>query len=507
MIPSSCLNPVRVYDPCHKVYHYVPCGHCDGCVCGKGYNRSTRLSENLARFSHKYFVTLTFADDYLPIAKYDDLTDSFVHPYDFDYDGVIYSVPSEAVILDIDRNESFRDSFKKYKGVPVLSHKLAINFKKRLRKQFSKIYGKQYLFIYIVGEYGPLHYRPHYHCLFGTNAPVRTSIFESLIHSAWSHYNKSTKEFDYEYGRIDVQTVFGKGAARYVSQYLNCISNLPACLSQSLFRPFFQSSPLISGDDLQFKNPSLEKMFSVCSPEMDCESLQDNTCSVSLLPPGLVNRFFPKCYRFDSLIDCDRLQFYAVFQKFSNLSADSFAKCVLDSFSTSNDSVGLCKQLLVDSDYRSSYTRLVRHFYLSRRVCLNARKLNVSLDVYVNRIVLFWSRYELLKLRNFYELQIALLEDSFNPCTLSDLFSLYFDTDDNIKNLGLYLTSFGFPNCNNKLSNLAVQSNYRNLMHNIVLDTTKTKKRNDHFSHNGFVIPSFISKFKIKHNVLSFFKS
>lgn len=506
MIPCSCLSPVRVFDPCRKQYHYVPCGHCDACVCGKGYNRSTRLSETLACYAHKYFVTLTFSDGYLPVAKYDDVTDSFVHPYDYDYDGVVYSVPFVSVEKDLQSNDAFREMYLKYNGIPVLSHKLAINFKKRLRKSFAKNYGKEYLFIYIVGEYGPLHYRPHYHCIFGTNAPVKSSLFESLVHQAWSMYNKSSKTFDSEYGRVDFQTIFGNGAQRYVSQYLNCGSHLPACLSQSLFRPFFQTSPLISGDVLRFKSPTLSEMFSKCSPEMDCVSLQDNTCTLSLLPEGLVNRFFPKCFRFNNLLDGDRLRFYAVFEKFKEFSADSFAKCVLDAFSVCNDSVGLCHQLLVDNDYRASYNRLVRHFYLSRRVCLNARTLNVSLELYVNRISLFWSRYELLKLRNFYELQQTLLDDKLNPCTLQDLFTLYFDTDDNIKNLGMYLENFGYPSASNKLCNLPVQANFSNLMHKIVLDTTKTKKRNDHFSHDGLVRPSFISKFKIKYNVLSFFK-
>lgn len=502
---SPCLHPKRVYNKTLGTYHYVPCGCCDACRAGKGYKLAVRLGENMARFTHKYFITLTFSNDFLPIAFYNSDIDAFVHPYDSDYNGEVYSCSSDVVNTSL-LNKDFRLSYERYGGVPVLSRRIAINFKKRLRKIFAKIYGREYLFVYIVGEYGATTFRPHYHAILCTNAPIQASVLESCVHKAWSYFDKNKQEYICEFGKIDFQRIVSKGVRNYVAQYINSNTNLPPCYSKGDFRPFYQSSPLIVADDLRYKDLNLKTMFSKCSPKTDCVSLCDNTVTDEFIPLSICNRYFPKCINFNKLVHFDRVQLYSLFEKQPFKSAQEFANNVLDSFIVSDNWLFLVKSLCVDSDRTASLNRLIRLYYMSRRVCVNASRLNVSLDLYVYRIELFWSRYELLKLQEFYELQESLLTDNFNPLSVKDLFSLYYNTDDSIKHLHYYYELFNNPTLINSIEFNPYFSNYSNLMRKIVNDTTKTKKRNDYFVSKGYSRPSFLSKFKIKKSCQVFFR-
>ena len=456
MKPSPCLNPKRVYNATLHKWYNVPCGHCAACVCSKGFRLSQRLGETFGRFSYKYFVTLTFSDEYLPIAYYDEQTDSFLHPFDCDYNGVVYSVDSLIVEKSLS-NPDFKRSFEHYNGVPVLSHRLAILFKKRLRQNFKKYYGKEYLFIYIVGEYGPSTFRPHYHCVLCTNAPVSSDRLEMCVRESWSVYDKTQQKYISEYGFINFQRVISKGVRNYVAQYLNCSTHLPLVYSSGLFRPFYQSSPLIDTDDMRFQRTDVQSLFASCSPETSCISLLDNTVTVSLYPLGIINRVFPKCYQFGKLTFSDRVQLYALYEKQPFTRAEEFVNCLLNFYKSDTDVLSFYSSLLVDSDVLASRQRILRSFYISRKVCINAKRLGVTLTEYVQRIDLFWSRYELLKLRKFYELQIDLLEDKYNPCTLKDLFALYYDTEQ-IKHLGYYLNQFDNPCSKDSVSKLSCQS-------------------------------------------------
>lgn len=533
MKPSPCLHPVRIYNDTLGCYINVPCGHCDACVAGKGFHRSERLAENMARFAHKYFFTLTFSDDYLPVAKYDSITESFVHPCDCNYDGVCYSVPALLVEQSL-VNDSFKDTFKKYGGVPVLSRRICILFKKRLRQEFKKYYGKEYLFLYIVGEYGPEHYRPHYHGVLCTNADIQSSVLEMCVRTAWSPSHKGTSKFDsVGYGKIDFQRIISNGVRNYVAQYINCTSDLPLCLQRGDFSQFYQSSRLIVADELRYNASDLKELYFRCSPICESKSLINNSSGTSLLPFGIVNRIFPKCPKFGALSLCDRFQLYSIYERQPFVNVDDFVVNILSCFvdSNFNDPFYLVRYHLVDDDVYASKLRLKKLFYLSRRVCNNARSFGVSLYDYVVQIDLFWSRYELYKLKCFYELQDLLLNDRLHPVKPIQLLSLYYDTPDTTDIL-YYVSLFGVDlpvslsrgvevlhgeprlharhRCDNlsryfDCNNLSLQSDYAHIMKKIVLDTKKTKRRNAFFEKHGIRRRSFISYLKLKKTCQTFF--
>lgn len=493
MVPSPCLSPIRVYNKTLRTWHYVPCGHCDACVCGKGKRRSTRLSECMARYTHKFFVTLTFNDKYLPLAYFDADTNSFVSDFDADYDGVPYSVDFDTVHQDALVCSDLLMSLQKYNALPVLSRRLLILFKKRLRKKFAKLYGKEYLFIYACGEYGPTTFRPHYHVILCTKAKCTTSEIEMCVRKAWSDYDKVAQQYICQYGDIDFQRILSNGVPNYVASYLNCTTHLPKCYATSQFRPFSQTSPQLSNDLCRYGVTDLQELYYKCSPESDCTSFIDNSCFLDVLPTNIINKVFPKCPKFSLLTHVDRSTLYALYEKQPFERASDFVNAILNSYTSLSSVFGLVKSICIDNDLMASKTRLARLFYLSRRVCLNAKSFGVSLNDYVKQIDLFWSRYELLKLRRFYEMQESLLTDKFNPITVPYLFTLYYNTDDNLRSLFHYFDLFALRDFVH-INSIPCQSAYFSLMRKIVMDTTKTKKRNDYFYKQGWKRPMYLPK-------------
>ena len=89
------------------------------------------------------------------------------------------------------------------------------------------------IYIYAVGEYGPESFRPHYHILFGTSAPVKTSVLKECVCSAWQKcYQDGQKSVRRPVGFVDVRRVTNRGGCEnYVAQYLSCTTHLPKVLT------------------------------------------------------------------------------------------------------------------------------------------------------------------------------------------------------------------------------------------------------------------------------------
>ena len=85
----------------------------------------------------------------------------------------------------------------------------------RLRKHLKTALGSyETLHFYAVGEYGPVHFRPHYHILLFTNSKEVSKVLR-LCH------DKSLK-----LGRSDFQIARG-GASSYVASYVNSLASAP----------------------------------------------------------------------------------------------------------------------------------------------------------------------------------------------------------------------------------------------------------------------------------------
>ena len=264
----------------------VDCGQCDYCIHKRAKKASMRVKTAGSAFKYSYFVTLTYDNAHLPLmackvlySEYDDALgisgDTHfgneyhqyipVSEYKCDdnsmlrhifFEQVQGTVPYDREIkehvpvkdnwfLSMDAIRSFINktqavdktdypASKEYGRdnlIPFLNYVDVQNYIKRLRKHlFKKLGSYESLHFYAVGEYGPVHFRPHYHLLLFTNSDEVAEVLRYCHDKSW------------KFGRSDFQRSAG-GASSYVASYVNSLCSAPllyrSCRS---FRPKSRAS-------------------------------------------------------------------------------------------------------------------------------------------------------------------------------------------------------------------------------------------------------------------------
>jgi hypothetical protein len=265
----------------------VDCGQCDYCIHKRAKKASMRVKTAGSAFKYSYFVTLTYDNAHIPLMnckvlhnEYDDALGisgdshfgyekhSFVpvseyscsdssqlhHIFFTQVQGTIpfnrtssqYEEIKDNWFLSMDAIRSFiaktqTDSPYGKNGelsdrygnnlIPFLNYVDVQNYIKRLRKHlFQKLGSYETLHFYAVGEYGPVHFRPHYHLLLFTNSEKVAEVLRYCHDKSW------------KLGRSDFQRAAG-GAASYVASYVNSFSSAPLLYrSCRAFRPKSRAS-------------------------------------------------------------------------------------------------------------------------------------------------------------------------------------------------------------------------------------------------------------------------
>lgn len=264
----------------------VDCGQCDYCIHKRAKKASMRVKAAGSAFKYSYFVTLTYDNDHIPLmnckvlhSEYDDAIgisgdihfgDEYhqyipVSEYQCDDNSALRHIFFEQVqgTVPFDREikeylpardnwflsmGAIRSFISKTQAVdktdypasaqygrdnliPFLNYVDVQNYIKRLRKHlFLKLGSYETLHFYAVGEYGPVHFRPHYHLLLFTNSEKVAEVLRYCHGKSW------------KLGRSDFQRSAG-GASSYVASYVNSLSAAPylyrSCRS---FRPTSRAS-------------------------------------------------------------------------------------------------------------------------------------------------------------------------------------------------------------------------------------------------------------------------
>ena len=264
----------------------VDCGQCDYCIHKRAKKASMRVKTAGSAFKYSYFVTLTYDNANLPLmyckvlhSEYEDVVgisgdihfgDEYhnyvpVSDYQCDdnsvlrhifFDQVQGTVPFDREIkeyvpvkdnwfLSMDAIRSFihktqsldktdypvSEQYGRDNLIPFLNYVDVQNYIKRLRKHlFQKLGSYETLHFYAVGEYGPVHFRPHYHLLLFTNSDEVAEVLRYCHDKSW------------KLGRSDFQRSAG-GAGSYVASYVNSLCSAPllyrSCRS---FRPKSRAS-------------------------------------------------------------------------------------------------------------------------------------------------------------------------------------------------------------------------------------------------------------------------
>lgn len=264
----------------------VDCGQCDYCIHKRAQKASMRVKTAGSAFKYSYFVTLTYDNVHIPLfnckvlhSEYEDAVgisgdihfgDEYhkyipVSEYQCDdnsmlrhifFEQVQGTVPFDREIkeyvpvrdnwfLSMDAIRSFiyktqsvdktdypvSEQYGRDNLIPFLNYVDVQNYIKRLRKYLYKQLGSyETLHFYAVGEYGPVHFRPHYHILLFTNSKEVSKVLRYCHNKSW------------KFGRSDFQTARG-GASSYVSSYVNSLSSAPLLYrSCRAFKPRSRSS-------------------------------------------------------------------------------------------------------------------------------------------------------------------------------------------------------------------------------------------------------------------------
>ncbi len=252
----------------------VDCGQCDYCIHKKAKKASMRVKTAGSAFKYSYFVTLTYDNEHLPLMNcsvlHSDYEDALgisgdihfgnehhqyipVSEYRCDdnsmlrhifFEQVQGTVPFDREIkeyvpvkdnwfLSMDAIRSFINKtqavdktdypasaqYGRDNLIPFLNYVDVQNYIKRLRKHlFLKLGSYETLHFYAVGEYGPVHFRPHYHLLLFTNSDKVAEVLRYCHDKSWN------------LGRSDFQRSAG-GSSSYVASYVNSL-----CASPLLYR-------------------------------------------------------------------------------------------------------------------------------------------------------------------------------------------------------------------------------------------------------------------------------
>lgn len=264
----------------------VDCGQCDYCIHKRAKKASMRVKTAGSAFKYSYFVTLTYDNANLPLmyckvlhSEYEDVVGISgdihygneyhdyipVSEYQCDDNSVLRHIFFEQVqgtvpfdrefkeyvpvkdnwFLSMDAIRSFisktqaldktdypvSEQYGRDNLIPFLNYVDVQNYIKRLRKHlFKKLGSYETLHFYAVGEYGPVHFRPHYHLLLFTNSDEVAEVLRYCHDKSW------------KLGRSDFQRSAG-GAASYVASYVNCLCSAPLLYrSCRAFRPRSRAS-------------------------------------------------------------------------------------------------------------------------------------------------------------------------------------------------------------------------------------------------------------------------
>lgn len=226
----KCLHPRTITNKYNGEYMLVPCGECEVCAMRKASQNTLRVQLESKNHLYCRFITLTYDELNIPRMFMIENNDE-----EYSLCGLRYSLidPDHGNLLgyynDYSAYQKLCAKCDSY-DVPFLRKHDLQKFFKRLRKYFSdakKKYKIPYgsFRYYAVGEYGPIHFRPHYHIILWTSCDEIAKELPEAVSSCWQLGRVTT-----EIPRDDVSS--------YVAKYVNGSCPLPSLFKLPETRPF-----------------------------------------------------------------------------------------------------------------------------------------------------------------------------------------------------------------------------------------------------------------------------
>lgn len=294
-----------------------------------------RINAECDKWPYVYFVTLTYADRYLPrlnfrcFRSYDSQGGfSDVYPgsgkFDWSAQDAFYTLRGKFSDFAFTQAHSFgfRVSVEDLKPVyervqlpfvPVLNYRDVQLFLKRLRSllkykienendEFKTCSENDSFKYFVCGEYGPLHFRPHYHLLLFTRSELVADRIAQSVPEVWT------------FGFSDTSLARGESRA-YVCGYLNSYLTLPRFYRGycRFWRPFFRASSGFGQQVLDVSQMSEEQIFQLERFD-DCVE----PCGSTYVQRSDARQNFSRLFTpLRSFFKGDCFQVYCLFKRFS----------------------------------------------------------------------------------------------------------------------------------------------------------------------------------------------
>ena len=321
---SHCENPMVVRNRFTGEDILVGCGQCAYCISRQSSINSIRISKSASKWKYCYFVTLTYDNEHMPLIS---LTTQEMISGEIVYsdDGLRYSSDTEfkymPLRIAVSQCPSFASEYqtiscKQVNGtipfnretkrkepieftstavpadllrlvekttpenpfnvpadmavLPILNYYDCQNYIKRLRINLNRLGCNEKIHFYAAGEYGPVHFRPHFHILLFGNSQEFTQTVRQAHTKSWT------------FGRSDIQ-LSASGASSYVASYISANSMLPVFYKQSkILRPKSRASLRFDMEAQEPHSSSDEEIARVSSYISDGRSIEVNGKSISI---------------------------------------------------------------------------------------------------------------------------------------------------------------------------------------------------------------------------------
>lgn len=237
---GRCQNPRVIINRYTGKPVLVSCGRCSNCLNHKCDRNSLLCEIQSQQYKYTYFVTLTYSNLHLPCFKLVGSSSNFIvqgnsrSTYNAIcvtprlrkiFNAKLFSVDAtDEYIASLSRKVNLCGKFG-FSYLPDLQ-----NFIKRVRSYFEYHFNlTNEISYFAVSEYGPIHFRPHYHLLFFSNSDIFSENIYEIVSKCW------------KYGRVDCQLADAK-CGSYLSSYVNSFTELPSLFKNKIVKPFSSHS-------------------------------------------------------------------------------------------------------------------------------------------------------------------------------------------------------------------------------------------------------------------------
>lgn len=289
-----CLSPKRILNPYTHEMVVVPCGHCKACNLNKANSMSFKCALEMQQHKYTLFITLTYSNRYIPRANFVDSTQVLCGADLFDKEtgeclGEVQMSPQ--------KREELLKKFYLFGDVPYLRKSDLQKFLKRFRYYAGKV-TKEKVRYFAVGEYGPVHFRPHYHLLLFFDSAELFQVSSEIVYSSWL------------FGRCDVQLAQGT-ANSYVASYVNSYSYIPQVFTLPATKPFCVHSQRLG---LGFFKDASEEIYAHEPEWFIKRSICVNGKYTDFdLWRSAYSLFFPRCKGYANKSACQRAYTYQLY--------------------------------------------------------------------------------------------------------------------------------------------------------------------------------------------------